>query len=578
MGRWLLPGIRGELALVVLCLLLYLPGFFTMPAVDRDEARFVQASRQMLEAPTWHGWIVPRVQERPRLQKPPLIYWLQASSAALCSGRVLGREFAGPDAVWMYRLPSLLAAIGTVVMTCRLARRFYAPPAAILAGALLACSPVVFWEARQGRADMVMLFFTTVAVHALWRCLEAPDRTKPALLGWCGMLWGAVALGVLTKGPVTLLVVGLAVLVFGALGEGRGVARRIRLVPGLLLSLVPVAVWVGLLTREIDLGEYLAGVWRETGGRAGTAMEGHWGPAGYHTLVVFVGMFPACMLVGPAVVRAARRGLRTEGRGWMMVRNLRRHHRGAAFLLAVIVPSWVVFEFTGTKLPHYTLPLYPALAVLSARMVFAAPREARLTRPVLRALLVVFAVGVGAFAVAVWSAAAWMLWRAGDAANAAGLLGFGVLTAVFAVPFCVKCAAARRYGALLGAAMAAFVFSVIPLGWAAGRWPDMRVSTRLAAALRAADPSGERPIAAVAFHEDSLIFETHGRSRRVDEWKLRGWLEQHEGALVVLDAERAPYWPRFVELAAVSGINYSNGKKVDLVVGEFLNFEGGAPR
>jgi len=80
---------RAGVGLVLLCLSVYLPGLWSIPAVDRDEARFAQASRQMFEAavfpksapervvPGFHdgGWAVPKIQDRERLNKPPLIYW-----------------------------------------------------------------------------------------------------------------------------------------------------------------------------------------------------------------------------------------------------------------------------------------------------------------------------------------------------------------------------------------------------------------------------------------------------------------------------------------------------------------------
>src|SRR5690348_4119435 len=70
---------RGGVGLIILCLLVYIPGLWTIPPVDRDESRFAQASRQMLESGTLEGWVVPKVQDRPRLNKPPLIYWAQAT-------------------------------------------------------------------------------------------------------------------------------------------------------------------------------------------------------------------------------------------------------------------------------------------------------------------------------------------------------------------------------------------------------------------------------------------------------------------------------------------------------------------
>src|SRR5437764_11045565 len=88
-----IPGTVLAAALLALCLTVYLPGFFSIPPVDRDESRFAQASRQMFESvalplsqrTSFHdgGLIIPKIQDRPRLNKPPLIYWLQSASAAV---------------------------------------------------------------------------------------------------------------------------------------------------------------------------------------------------------------------------------------------------------------------------------------------------------------------------------------------------------------------------------------------------------------------------------------------------------------------------------------------------------------
>src|SRR5437868_6256508 len=96
----------GGIGLILLCLSVYLPGILRIPPVDRDESRFAQASRTMLES---GDFIVPRIGNTPRLNKPPLIYWLQCASAAL-----LGDD-PGPDGMgkWgngnivVFRLPSV---------------------------------------------------------------------------------------------------------------------------------------------------------------------------------------------------------------------------------------------------------------------------------------------------------------------------------------------------------------------------------------------------------------------------------------------------------------------------------------
>jgi 4-amino-4-deoxy-L-arabinose transferase-like glycosyltransferase len=570
-GRWMTKGRRAEWILILVCLTLYLPGFFSMPAIDRDEARFVQASRQMLDAASWHDLIIPMIQDRPRLQKPPLIYWLQSASAWCVSGRLFGSSYAIADVVWMYRLPSLFAAIVVSVMTMRLARRMYAPPAAILAGFLIACNPVMFWEARQGRSDMVMLAFIILAIDSLWRVLErrsiSPSRRDVVLL------WLMVSLGVLTKGPVPLMVVLLGLLVLSAMERTADVWRRVRPGIGVIIVSLPISIWVWMLSKEIDLPVYLSRVWQETGGRAAVAMEGHGGPAGYHVVVMYAAFFPACMLAIPAVIRSFKRAFNTTGRGWTMVRNLHARHRTEAFLLSLVVPSWIVFETSGTKLPHYTLPLYPLLAIMSARMVFAASRLQLLHKPILAVLLRFYAIFCGVLPIVALSVAGYMLVGAGEHTEAAGMLGIGVVVGVMCAGACLKFVTNQRYLAAQCCGLMALFCAAAPLGYCAGKWPDMRLSHRVAEVIESHDPSGTRPVATVSFHEDSMIFETRGRAQRVNEWQLKAWLVKNPDAIVVLDAKRAASWSRFAVIGNVAGLNYSNGKMKDLVIGEFIEQE-----
>jgi len=123
------------LALAVLCAIL--PGFFTIPPTDRDEARFAQATKQMLET---GDYVDIRFQDDVRYKKPVGIYWLQA-------GAVLGAQVLGvPQAtttIWIYRLPSLLGAVAAVLLTYWTALAMMSRRAACLAGLMLASSILV---------------------------------------------------------------------------------------------------------------------------------------------------------------------------------------------------------------------------------------------------------------------------------------------------------------------------------------------------------------------------------------------------------------------------------------------------
>src|SRR5882762_12028305 len=104
-AAWLV-GARPYALLAALCLLLYLPGLASIPPLDRDEARFAQASRQMLET---GDFLRIRFQDEARNKKPAGIYWLQAAAVA---------AFSTPEstAIWPYRLPSVVGALAAALL------------------------------------------------------------------------------------------------------------------------------------------------------------------------------------------------------------------------------------------------------------------------------------------------------------------------------------------------------------------------------------------------------------------------------------------------------------------------------
>src|SRR5207249_8172855 len=104
-AAWLI-GWRPFALLTALCLLIYLPGIASIPPLDRDEARFAQATRQMLET---GDFLRIRFQDEARNKKPAGIYWLQALSVSTFSS-------AEAIAIWPYRLPSLIGGMAAVLL------------------------------------------------------------------------------------------------------------------------------------------------------------------------------------------------------------------------------------------------------------------------------------------------------------------------------------------------------------------------------------------------------------------------------------------------------------------------------
>ena len=147
---------------MLFCLIAFLPGFFQIPPVDRDEARFAQASKQMVET---GQYVDIRFQNEVRYKKPVGIYWLQVASVK--SAPALGV----PDAkttIWLYRLPSLFGAIGAVLATYWAALAFVCRRSALLAALMMASSILLGVEARLATTDASLLF-TASPPWGRWR-------------------------------------------------------------------------------------------------------------------------------------------------------------------------------------------------------------------------------------------------------------------------------------------------------------------------------------------------------------------------------------------------------------------------
>ena len=191
---------RHPLAMLLfVCVVAWLPGFFTLPPLDRDESRFAQATKQMLET---RDFVDIRLGDEARYEKPVGIYWLQAASTA-----VLG---SGPrDQIWTYRVPSLLGALAAVAATFWLVRAFAGVEAAFFAGLLLGLSALLMSEAKIAKTDAVLLASIVMAQAVIMRAYlsaRAPGTGPAPGLAVALLGWAAFGLGVLVKGPVIVAV------------------------------------------------------------------------------------------------------------------------------------------------------------------------------------------------------------------------------------------------------------------------------------------------------------------------------------------------------------------------------------
>ncbi len=203
--------VRAIVFLTLCGLLFFLPGFFNIPAIDRDEARFAQATKQMVET---GDFVDIRFQDEVRYKKPVGIYWMQA--AVVDTAAHLGLPRAQLR-IWLYRIPSLIGAIGAVLLTYWTALAFLTRRGAVLAGVILCSSVLLGVEARLAKTDAMLLLTVVAAMGAMGRIYLAWQRGEdserpPWILP--AIFWTALAGGILLKGPLILMFV---VLTIGAL-------------------------------------------------------------------------------------------------------------------------------------------------------------------------------------------------------------------------------------------------------------------------------------------------------------------------------------------------------------------------
>lgn len=474
-----LPETRRPLLwLTLLCLALWLPGFFTIPPSDRDESRFAQATRQMVES---GDYVRLAVGTQERNKKPVGIHWAQAATVhALEAVGVTGARAH----IAAYRLPSLLGALLGVLATFHWGRALVGRRAAFIAAAMLAPCMVLVVEAHIAKTDAA-LFATVAAGMGLFaRAYLAPQAftTRQAAAFWIVM-----GIGVLLKGPITPMVPLFAGITLAVADRSAPWLRALRLTWGIPLMLAMAAPWfvaIGIATEGRFFSE---AVGHDMIGKVQGGAENHWGPPLLYTAIFFIAAFPSAWIVLRALPAAWRERLRPEVR----------------FLLAWIVPVWLLFEALPTKLPHYVLPVFPALMLLGARWAMDPLRREppRWWHHVTGAALSGVAGGLGIAALGI----AFVVERS-PAAIAAGTAALVVgLAMAWLVP---RAAKGGQYGkaALLGAILAVPLYAAVLEG-VIPRLHGVFLSPRIAAEVEQIAPGLPAARFGIAgYHEPSLIF------------------------------------------------------------------------
>jgi 4-amino-4-deoxy-L-arabinose transferase-like glycosyltransferase len=436
--------------------------------------------------------------------------------------------------IWLYRIPSLVGALAAVLLTYWTALAFVSRQRAALAALMLAASIMLGIEAKLAKTDAVLLATVIAAMGALARTYIGRDvATAP---GWRmpAVFWSALAAGVLIKGPLIVMVVALAAVTLAIVERSLAWLARLRPLVGTAWFLVLVLPWfVAIVTRAGDA--FLVGsVGGDLMGKLSGSSEGHGAPPLTYLVLFWLTFWPAAplaALAAPAVWRARR-------------------EPAVRFLLAWLVPSWIVFEVVPTKLPHYVLPLYPAIAILIAwaieREALSAKRWiARITVhwPIFAAALPILAIVAVMILQRQLGLLAWPF--------AAGAMIFGF----FAWRLFDEDGPARSF---LRAAVASQLASIAVFGVSI---PLLHPFFPAAALAEVVTPRCEHPrYASAGYHEPSLVFLFGTTTLLTDGQGAADFLGEGGCRFAFVDARQER---SFARRAEAIGLRYAPGPRVD---------------
>jgi len=476
--------ITAPFLLLLLSLILFVPGQWTVPPLDRDEPRFTQATKQMLET---EDYVDIRFQDQARHKKPVGIYWLQAAAAKLS-----GKDAEAP--LWVYRLPSLIGATLSVLAAFWLARAFMGPAGALLVGGFVALAIIVGVEARLAKTDAMLLATIIIAQGALARIwLKNPGRQLWSL---SFVFWTALAASVLIKGPVGPMVIGLTVVGLFALTRKFAWFKAASPLLGLLWFVILVSPWFVAIWIATDGAFFTEAIGKDLLGKVGQGQEGHGAPPLTHLGAMFGVFWPL-----PAFFVIALPLIWQERKSPLVV-----------FAFAWFFPSWVIFELVATKLPHYTMPLMPALALpVAAAMVEGAGTATRRWVRWIAAVLT----ALPALGLAVAAFAGPVLLGVWPSPPGAVIVGLG---AAFGIAAAARLLRGPSLYAMPAVALTAICIAVGVWGFVGPALTPIWVSPRLVAALDEIPGCADqttREVVTAGFHEPSFIFLEGTKTRIV---------------------------------------------------------------
>ncbi len=533
--------------LALFVFVLFLPGRASIPPLDRDEARYMQATSQMLDS---GDYVDVRFQDQPRYLQPAGIYWLEA----------LAVKVVHPNSqkeVWPYRIPSLLAAVGSVLLTVWIGSLLFDSYIGLLAGLFLAVSILLTAEGRMATIDTTLLFFILLAQSSVAKAWLYRLSIERLSFHVAVIYWGAIGCGLMLKGPVILIPTLLTPLTLAWVQKDKLWWKHLRPSYGWLISLLIALPWC-LAIAIVSHGQFFTNaVGTNFLGKVTSGQQAHGLPPGYYLLVFLITFWPGSLFTVWSLPFI-----------WM-----ERKTESVKFLLCWIIPYWVVFEIIATKLPHYILPIYPAVAILTSASLWKISEQwygpvSRWNKGFFYLYMTLWClVGI----ILAVGSIFWTHYMTGEWFYAAMIGALTVLGLIGYVVYCIFRQNIQKASlvSILASLIIYIELFVILIPALQPEW----LSYKIARTINFIKPCPATVLASSSYSEPSLVFLVGKETQLINVKKTADFLEKNKTCgLALVDRKDQKQFKTYLDkkeisvdlLGKIKGLNYSTGKKLNL--------------
>ena len=335
-----------KILLSLLVFICFFSSLNTIPPLDRDESRYIQATVQMVES---KDFINIMFLDTPRLKKPPGIYWMQALSSTIVKNIL----FLEKAPLWSYRLPSAIAASISVWLTFLLGKLLFGRTQGFFAALLLLSSPLVFIESHIAKTDSVLMACVLFIIYIFAKIIF-DSKFKDNYLSKYLILfaWLVMGFAFLIKGPLIILFI-FFMAIFFRIFSGINFIKECRIITGFSIFLLISLPWFIIINLGANSEIFVSSVKKDMLLKLVSVQESHGAPPGTYFISSIVTAWPVFLFIIPTIIWSYKN----------------KHNKTIIFLLSSILPAWISFELIPTKLLHYILPLLPSLAILTSAMI-----------------------------------------------------------------------------------------------------------------------------------------------------------------------------------------------------------------